>query len=332
MAQAKNYAGKLAIRFTYATNGQGIYGIDMQDGDGRRTAPLPDAGRTLEPDFCRAERLARPLRRRSLRGQGRAISRAATTRTSPSSGCWRPSPPDKPRILLTLATGTGKTFIAFQIAWKLFQSRWNLSREPSRRPRILFLADRNILADQAYNAFSAVSRGCDGADRAGGHPQEGQGAQERQPVLHDLPDLHERAAQGWQAIALFRRVSAGLLRFHRHRRVPSRRRQRRKQLARHPRLLRPRRAARPDRHAQAQGQRGHLRLFRRAGLHLLAQGRHQRRLPDAVQGEADFHDARRVCLYARRQADRGRDREPASATRKPTSTRSSRSRNAKRTA
>jgi type I restriction enzyme, R subunit len=60
----------------------------------------------------------------------------------------------KQRILLTLATGTGKTFIAFQIAWKLFQSRWNLSREPSRRPRILFLADRNILANQAYNAFS----------------------------------------------------------------------------------------------------------------------------------------------------------------------------------
>ena len=59
------------------------------------------------------------------------------------------------RILLTLATGTSKTFIAFQIAWRLFHSRWNLSREASRRPRILFLADRNILADQAYNAFSA---------------------------------------------------------------------------------------------------------------------------------------------------------------------------------
>ena len=54
---------------------------------------------------------------------------------------------DRQRILLTLATGTGKTFIAFQIAWKLFQSRWNLTREPTRRPRILFLADRNILAD-----------------------------------------------------------------------------------------------------------------------------------------------------------------------------------------
>ena len=54
-----------------------------------------------------------------------------------------------------MATGTGKTMIAFQIAWKLFNSSWNLSREPSRRPRVLFLADRNILADQAYNAFSA---------------------------------------------------------------------------------------------------------------------------------------------------------------------------------
>ena len=61
----------------------------------------------------------------------------------------------KPRILLTLATGTGKTAIAFQIAWKLFQTRWNLNHDESRRPRILFLADRNILADQAYNAFSA---------------------------------------------------------------------------------------------------------------------------------------------------------------------------------
>ena len=59
------------------------------------------------------------------------------------------------RILLTLATGTGKTSIAFQIAWKLFQAKWSLAGEAVRRPRILFLADRNILADQAYNAFSA---------------------------------------------------------------------------------------------------------------------------------------------------------------------------------
>jgi type I restriction enzyme R subunit len=58
------------------------------------------------------------------------------------------------RILLTLATGTGKTSIAFQIAWKLFHSRWNLQKDGKRLPRILFLADRNILADQAFNSFS----------------------------------------------------------------------------------------------------------------------------------------------------------------------------------
>ena len=66
------------------------------------------------------------------------------------------------RILLTLATGTGKTSIAFQIAWKLFNARWNLTdwksgAEPTRRPRILFLADRNNLADQAYNDFTSFS-------------------------------------------------------------------------------------------------------------------------------------------------------------------------------
>ena len=48
-----------------------------------------------------------------------------------------------------------RSAIAFQIAWKLFQSKWNLKRDGTRRPRILFLADRNILADQAFNAFSA---------------------------------------------------------------------------------------------------------------------------------------------------------------------------------
>jgi type I restriction enzyme R subunit len=62
---------------------------------------------------------------------------------------------EKNRILLTMATGTGKTAVAFQVAWKLFQTRWNLKRDGARRPRILFLADRNILADQAFNAFSA---------------------------------------------------------------------------------------------------------------------------------------------------------------------------------
>ena len=52
----------------------------------------------------------------------------------------------RPRILLTMATGTGKTFVAFQICWKLWSARWNRTGD-YRRPRILYLADRNILID-----------------------------------------------------------------------------------------------------------------------------------------------------------------------------------------
>src|SRR5699024_5699248 len=56
------------------------------------------------------------------------------------------------RLLLTMATGTGKTAVAFHICWKLFHAKWNLKRDATRIPRILFLADRNILADQAFNS------------------------------------------------------------------------------------------------------------------------------------------------------------------------------------
>jgi type I restriction enzyme R subunit len=67
------------------------------------------------------------------------------------------------RILLTLATGTGKTDIAFQIAWKLYKSNWTLSKDRQRSPRILFLADRNILADQAWGRFKSHGAFSEGA-------------------------------------------------------------------------------------------------------------------------------------------------------------------------
>jgi type I restriction enzyme R subunit len=53
----------------------------------------------------------------------------------------------KKRVLITMATGTGKTEVAFQICWKLWSSRWNRKGEPHRKPKILFLADRNFLVD-----------------------------------------------------------------------------------------------------------------------------------------------------------------------------------------
>jgi len=154
VGQAKNYAERLAIRFTYATNGQGLYGIDMETGREGDVPhyPSPDElwNRTFAKQNAWRDRFAAvPFEDKGGSHPSRYYQDIAVERV------MQAMTEGKLRILLTLATGTGKTFIAFQIAWKLFHSRWNLSREPSRRPRILFLADRNILANQAYNAFSA---------------------------------------------------------------------------------------------------------------------------------------------------------------------------------
>ncbi len=155
VAQAKNYAGKLAVRYTYSTNGRGIYGIDMETGKERDDItqyPSPDELWKMtfaKADAWRDRFAAVPFEDKGGSHPSRYYQDIAIERVMQAIAA------NKQRILLTLATGTGKTFIAFQIAWKLFHSRWNLSCEPSRRPRILFLADRNILANQAYNAFSS---------------------------------------------------------------------------------------------------------------------------------------------------------------------------------
>ncbi|MEG0822835.1 MAG: DEAD/DEAH box helicase family protein, partial [Burkholderiaceae bacterium] len=157
--QAKDYAAKLAVRHTYATNGKLIYGIDLQSGAEGEVAAYPSPQALWDMSFAevnawRDRFAAIPFEDKGGAWQGRYYQDIAIDRVL--EGITQ----GQRRLLLTLATGTGKTAIAFQIAWKLFQSRWNLSdwhaaEEPKRRPRILFLADRNILADQAFNAFSA---------------------------------------------------------------------------------------------------------------------------------------------------------------------------------
>ena len=156
VAQAKDYAGKLAIRFTYASNGQGFYGIDMQAGlEGELPAfPSPDElwSRTFAaPNAWRNRFAAVPYPDKSGTWDIRFYQDIAVTRVLAQVAAGNK------RILLTLATGTGKTSIAFQIAWKLFQARWSLGGEPVRRPRILFLADRNNLADQALSDFGSFA-------------------------------------------------------------------------------------------------------------------------------------------------------------------------------
>ena len=154
VAQAKDYAARLEIDDTYAANGIEVYHIDMDS-----------AKEGLVNDFHSPDELwnkAFPIQNQwqdnfntipdETKGGsmgGRFYQEIAVERTLDAIA------EKKNRVLLTLATGTGKTFISFQVAWKLFHTRWNLQYDGKRRPRILFLADRNILADQAYNAFSA---------------------------------------------------------------------------------------------------------------------------------------------------------------------------------
>ncbi len=159
VGQAKRYAAKLQTRFAYSTNGIGIYRIDMETGeegyvDGYSTPDELWTETFAEPNNWRDRFSDVPFEDRGGAWESRYYQHNAINQALKAIAAGND------RILLTMATGTGKTFIAFQLSWKLFHSRWNLKdwksgEQPSRRPRILFLADRNILADQAYNAFSA---------------------------------------------------------------------------------------------------------------------------------------------------------------------------------
>jgi type I restriction enzyme R subunit len=147
LQQAKDYAEVLGLKFAYATNGEGIVEFDYTNGVERRVDafPSPDdlwqrlrkadgladpavADRILSPSY--PDR-AKPLRYYQEIAVNRAVQNVLTGRN---------------RILLTLCTGAGKTAVAFQIAWKLWSSRWN-KKASGRQPKILFLADRNVLVD-----------------------------------------------------------------------------------------------------------------------------------------------------------------------------------------
>ncbi len=160
VAQAKAYAGKMMIDFSYSANGREIYEISMKGGSEGLVGRFPTPDELWDKTFLDRDQSHKEWQNKfsetpfeSVGGSkdARYYQEIAVNKTLEAIA------KEKQRILLTLATGTGKTFIAFQIAWKLFQSRWNLKRDGSRRPRILFLADRNILANQAFNSFSAFS-------------------------------------------------------------------------------------------------------------------------------------------------------------------------------
>ena len=162
ISQAKDYAQKLKIHTTYSTNGHKIYEINYSKNE---------KGKMFIVSEGEVDRFPSPeeLWTKTFKDKNEWSSKFDKINFEPFRGTKEPryyqeiainnaldAIADKQqRILLTLATGTGKTVIAFHIAWKLFQSRWNIQRDGKRIPRILFLADRNILANQAFNSFSA---------------------------------------------------------------------------------------------------------------------------------------------------------------------------------
>ncbi len=156
VAQAKQYAEKMKLDTTYSANGKEIYSIDM------KTGKEGFVENYLTPDELWNKTFAI---QNEWREKFSAVPFEDLNKTKPPrfyqeiavNNVLEAVANNKDRILLTLATGTGKTTIAFQIAWKLFKSRWNLKRDGSRQPRILFLADRNNLANQAFGEFTAYS-------------------------------------------------------------------------------------------------------------------------------------------------------------------------------
>jgi len=147
LQQAKEYATILGLKFAYATNGRDIVEYDFFTSQEKEVDryPMPDelwyryqhgqglngaiADARLVPDFHNPNKVPRYYQRIAIDRAVEAILKG------------------QQRCLLTLATGTGKTTIAFQICWKLWSAGWNLKGDPTRKPRILFLADRNILVD-----------------------------------------------------------------------------------------------------------------------------------------------------------------------------------------
>ena len=159
--QAKRYAEMLNIRYTYATNGDEIWAIDMgvkndngeyvvpsKEGPAERFPTPQELWKMTFPDYNEWRdnfnlcAFNRDGNRTPRYYQEIAINKVLAAVAN-----------EQRRILLTMATGTGKTYTAFQICWKLFQTGWNKNLTPNRKPRILFISDRNILANQAKNDF-----------------------------------------------------------------------------------------------------------------------------------------------------------------------------------
>ncbi|MDD3854242.1 MAG: DEAD/DEAH box helicase family protein [Sulfurimonas sp.] len=157
LQQSINYAERLRIDYVYSTNGHKIYEHSLKEGKGRWVENYPTPDELFERKYGETTPKAQAVITQPFHFEGtmkpRFYQQIAVQKTIEAIA------QDRDRILLTLATGTGKTYIAFQIAYRLFQSKWNKDAS-ERRPKILFLADRNVLKDQSMNTFNPLEKDC----------------------------------------------------------------------------------------------------------------------------------------------------------------------------
>jgi len=155
LQQSINYAQKLKIDFVYATNGHKIYEHNLITGKGDWVENFPTPQTLFERKFPTITSITEKIIKQPFHFEGnmkpRYYQQIAVDKTLEAIA------KGKDKVLLTLATGTGKTYIAFQIVYRLFEAKWSKAGT-QRRPKVLFLADRNVLADQAFNTFNPLEK------------------------------------------------------------------------------------------------------------------------------------------------------------------------------
>jgi type I restriction enzyme R subunit len=155
LQQSINYAQKLKIDFVYATNGHKIYEHNLITGKGDWVENFPTPQTLFERKFPTITPITEKIIKQPFHFEGnmkpRYYQQIAVDKTLEAIA------KGKDKVLLTLATGTGKTYIAFQIVYRLFEAKWSKAGT-QRRPKVLFLADRNVLADQAFNTFNPLEK------------------------------------------------------------------------------------------------------------------------------------------------------------------------------
>jgi type I restriction enzyme R subunit len=175
LEQAKRYARDLGLAFAYSTNGHKIIEFDLFTNSSREIERFPSPQelwdrwrqstspaevlrvaerRPAYGDEKRANPLLYPYCPEALCGKQPFYFQEVAIREVIKRLML-----GRKRVLLTMATGTGKTFVASQVVWKLVKSGWLQRRHPERPGRVLFLADRVVLRDQAYNTFAPFADG-----------------------------------------------------------------------------------------------------------------------------------------------------------------------------